>query len=214
MRNSLDTHCTDSSIDKTRDYLDGPEFYTEVGELLRRNRFEDLAPIFYDEGVRTVDQASKLTRSQMKSFGNTTLAQRKVLERLFTPKHATTPVGKLLAANGLSEYSKQFYKDGVVEIVALTKADLEEIGVENKEHLEALFTLFNDPSLQTKPTMKMASKAEEDGEVREYELAIPVAQEDVEEDRADQLLKWHKLYEIGAITEKEYAEEKKKIMEA
>ena len=116
---------------------------TPVGGLLKQNGFTRLALAFYDENVRTIDQAAELTRSQLKSFGNTTLAERKKLEGLFVADHQKTAVGKLLAAKGFAKYSKQFYDDGVYEVETLSLEDLEDIGVADRNDREAIVALFN-----------------------------------------------------------------------
>ena len=130
---------------------------TPVGALLNQNGFTRLALAFYEENVRTIDQAAELTRSQLKSFGSTTLAERKQLEGLFVADHQKTAVGKLLAAKGFAKYSKQFYEEGVKEVEVLSLDDLEDIGVKDQKDREALFPLFNGNIIGGNSSMKRRS---------------------------------------------------------
>ena len=161
---SLDNNSIDKAIkDSVKAKIEANNIYakklkvaleTPVGTLLKQNGFTRLALTFYEENVRTIDEAAKLTRSQLKSFGSTTYAERKELEGCFCADYQKTAVGKLLAAKGFAKYSEQFYEEGVNEVEVLSLEDLEDIGVKDRNDREAIFALFNGNNIGGNSSMK------------------------------------------------------------
>ena len=146
---------------------------TPVGKLLKENGFERLALAFYKENIRTVDQAAELTRSQLKSLGSTTLAERKQLEALFVAEHQKTAVGKLLAANGFAKYSKKFYDDGVYDVEPLSREDLEDVGVKDRNDRDVLFVLFNgNKSRGSSSAKRRSSRQNKDRTALQYDCFL------------------------------------------
>ena len=117
---------------------------SELENLLNQNGFARLVPDFHKENVRTIDDAAKLSREELRLIGKTTLAERKRLVELFAPVWKKTPMGRLLEKNGLGQYAQSMYMEGVHTLQPLTREDLKEVGVEDQVHRDYLVGLLED----------------------------------------------------------------------
>lgn len=122
-------------------------FSTEVGDTLRKHKKEGFARIYYEKEIFTKEQASMLTREDIRKMGASTIGEVLSLKKLFgSPAHLSTEVGKLLSENNYKQYAMVFYTQQIFNIdvaVMLEPEDFNDLGITNpseQTHLLELFT--------------------------------------------------------------------------
>ena len=119
---------------------------TPVAKLLEKNGLGCHIQTFYTKNVHTLEEAAKLTLDELESSGAFSYAEASTLKLLFEPEHSKTVLGRLLLANGLEQYSKQFYDDGVYDVAPLTMKQIADIGVVDEQDQQRICALLGGNS--------------------------------------------------------------------
>ena len=122
-------------------------FGTEVGEILRKHKKESFAKAYFERQIFKKEDASMLTREDIRKMGASTIGEILSLKKLFgSPAHLSTEVGKVLTENNFKQHAMAFYDQKIHDVevaVMLESEDFSELGINDPTEQRQLLGLFN-----------------------------------------------------------------------